>query len=106
MRVGPKLEIDARRQVVVSCKPIEAVTVPENRWLHVEMRCALGTEKSKTWQLTLTPKSGKPVTADGLPCDEGFATLDWLAFMSSGTSAGIMYIDNLVLRVASTDGRR
>ncbi len=95
MKVGPKLEIDAKRRILVSGKPLEGGQVPEGQWLHVEMRCRLGPQQGKTWSLRVTPRQGKPVSAEGLPCEEGFDKLDWLGFMSNGTVAGVLFLDNL-----------
>lgn len=98
MKVGPKLEIDAKRQIRVSNKLLDAAQVPEGEWLHVEMQCPLGPQPGKTWTLRLTPKQGKPLVAEGLPCEDGFEKLDWLGVMSSGTVAGVWFLDNLSLR--------
>jgi len=97
MQVGPKLEINAKRQVVAAGKTLEGQPVPENQWLHVETRCRLGPGAPKTGRLRATPKDGSPLAADGLPCDERFEGLDWLGFMSAGTEAGVMFLDNLRL---------
>jgi hypothetical protein len=101
LRVGLKLLIDAQRQVLVSDKLLDGATVPEGQWLHVEIRCALGPQPNKTWSLRITPRDGKPLVAQDLPCDEGFENLQWLGFMSQGTAAGVMFLDNLSLQPAA-----
>ena len=100
MQAGPRLEIDAKGQVLVAGKPLSGQQVRTGQWLHVEIRCPLGPQPGKTWSLRIAPKQGEPLVADGLPCDERFEHLGWLGFMSNGTADGVFYIDNLSLALA------
>ena len=72
--------------------------VPRSRWHseHLQVDVALGTLADGKWYLKVTDQAGK-VLFEGkdLPCGPEFDRIQWLGFVSNGTEAAEMYLDNV-----------
>jgi hypothetical protein len=101
-RAGPSFRVDGGKLLVAGRNPIE---IPAGSWIRFEIRVDLGDKKEKegsrprTWSLTVEKPGERPATFDGLPCSEGWKTVDWVGFVSDARGPTAFYLDDLDLNV-------
>ncbi len=94
-KVGPS--VWARDgQLVVGGKPLLAV--PQEAWIHLEMKAGLGTRADGTWELSVTLPGQPAKVFSGLRCGSAdWRELTWLGVSSSANANTVYYLDNLEL---------
>jgi hypothetical protein len=93
--VGPSFTIKGGRLTAPGTDPID---IPENTWVHFEIRCGLGNDATGTWAMTITPRDGKAIAKPKLRIKGAdFKRLDWLGFCSTADAKVVWYLDNLEL---------
>jgi hypothetical protein len=96
---GPSFTVKDGKLTAPGTDPID---VPEGKWTHFEIRCALGKDSTSTWSLTVTTEGAQPIHKPKLRLKSAeFKRLDWLGFCSTANAKVIWYIDNLDLSNAS-----
>ena len=98
-RVGPSLWVQNGKLRV---NGREVLDVPAGRWLEFEIRADLGDRekdraKPKTWSLKVAMPDADALKLDGLPCAEGWKTVDWVGFVSNAQQPTAFYLDDLQL---------
>ena len=98
-KVGPCLTIEKDGQLLLNERRPTQTRLPAGEWLHFAITDGLGRFADAKWNLTITDQSGK-VLFEGkdLPCAPEFDRIKWLGFVSNGTEAAEMYLDNVVMR--------
>ena len=97
-RVGPSLRIDASGTFEANGRPI--ATVPHSQWVHIEIRCPLGSKANGRYHLSLTLPRREPQEFPGLTCgSERFRRLEWLGFISFAADHAVFYLDNVTLNL-------
>ncbi len=92
-RTGPMITIADGK---LSVPGRELLAVPPNVWMHLEVSTHLGDESDGTWRLVVTLPGSAPQRFDGLRfVNAEMKTLDWLGFISAGTSAASWWLDEL-----------
>lgn len=95
-RVGPTLQI-AGGNLISGGRQL--LTLPLDTWIHLEVSAGLGGQSTGTWDLVVTIMGKEPVRFTKLNLqNENWMTLDWLGFVSDGTKASNIYIDNIELK--------
>jgi hypothetical protein len=78
---GPSIEVLADGTLQSGAKVLP-LKIPHGQWVHVELRCGLGPQAARTYQLRLT-LPGQSERLFDLPCARGFQTLGWIGFSPS-----------------------
>jgi hypothetical protein len=98
---GPSFTIKDGKLTAPGTNPID---VPDNKWTHFEIRCALGDDSTGTWAMTLTTEGARPIEKPKLRLKSpDFRHLDWLGFCATGNAATSFYLDNLDLSTTAED---
>lgn len=98
-KVGPCLYIEKDGQLLLNERRPTEVRLPAGEWIHFEITDGLGALADARWEMKITDQAGR-VLFEGmdLPCGPEFDRLLWLGFVSNGTEAAEMYLDNIALR--------
>ena len=104
-RVGPSLWVqDGKLRV----NGREVLDVPAGRWVQFEVRADLGGKGKgkarKTWSLRVMKPGAKTVKICGLPCAEGWRSVDWVGFVSNAQQPTAFHLDDLELSTQAGDG--
>jgi hypothetical protein len=98
-RIGPSVRIETDGTLKACDDAL--MTVPLGQWLHVEIVCALGTDATGTYDLTVTLPGEQPRKFEKLPTGSPeFRRLEWLGFISLANDTAAFYVDNLRLQQA------
>ena len=93
---GPSLRI---KDGAVTVGKRTLTTLPENAWIHMEVRAALGDASNGTWDLAIRLPGQPEQTFDDLPLRAPQAKrATWIGFISSGAAPAEWYLDNIVIR--------
>jgi len=103
-RIGPQLIVKPDGRLFAGEQ--EIVSLPVNRWVHVEMTCALGDKADGFWNLTITLPDGTKHVRRNLPCGvRKFSKVTWIGFISNGREPTVFYVDNISLAPVSGSKR-
>lgn len=91
--MGPNLTTTADGWLKANGK--QMVQLPEGKWVHIEINCALGDKANGKYDLTLTLPDAAPQVFKGVDCSPKFQTLNCIVFMSMAEAPAVFYIDNL-----------
>ena len=96
--IGPSLTFDGTGKVDASGKPLG--TVPIDKWVQVEVECALQQKATPgTYSVTLSIPGEPPRRFGAIPyTGTDFHELHWLGFTSNATTDAVFFIDDLKLR--------
>ena len=94
-RQGPTIRVTEDGTLVASGKQV--ARLPQQRWVHMEVRCGTGKEADATWSLAVAPKGGPVSRYEQLVCNDRFKRLNWLGFISLATNTTTFYLDNIKL---------
>ena len=75
----------------------EIAQVPVGQWCDVEILMHLSGPAAGTWDCTLTPKGGAPVSAKGMRWSKQFKALEWVGFMTNGASPAVWHLDDFLV---------
>lgn len=92
--VGPSFWVRDGK-LLVGGKPL--AEIPEETWVHLEVRAVTGDGAAGTWELELTLPGEVPRVFDRLACDPAWKSLEWLGFVSNADRKTVYQIDNLRL---------
>ena len=93
IKSGPSLTIAADGRLIVG--GLHPTTLPWDTWVHMEIQCALGSERTGTFSLTVTPAGGETQHWDDMPCGyRKFGKVNWVGIISGGREATRFQIDN------------
>jgi hypothetical protein len=96
---GPSFTIKDGKLTAPGTDPIE---VPEGKWTHFEIQCALGNDSTGAWSMTVATEGAQPIKKKKLRLKSAdFRHLDWLGFCSTANAKVVWYLDNLDLSNAS-----
>lgn len=96
LRPGPSLWIDRDGTLKVHGKPL--LKLPHSQWIHVEIACGVGPQRTGTWDLTIRlPSQRQPKRFTHLSCDPKFDAVTWVGFIAQGTETAAFYVDNVRL---------
>jgi hypothetical protein len=73
----------------------KTLPLPQDQWIHFEIRAGLGAQSSGTWDMTVQVPGEPPHQFTGLPSQPGWKTLDWLGFISNANGPSVFYLDNV-----------
>jgi len=98
-KLGPSLWIEKDGALLLNEKKPTGTRLPAGEWIHFQINDGLGKFADAKWELKITDQAGK-VLFEGkdLPCGPEFNRIEWLGFVSNGTEAAEMYLDNVVMR--------
>lgn len=98
-KAGPCLYIEKDGRLLLHGRKPTEVRLPAGQWLHFQITDGLGNLADAKWDMTITDQAGK-VLFEGkdLACAPEFNRIEWLGFVSNGTEAAEMYLDNVVMR--------
>jgi hypothetical protein len=95
-RIGPSLWFHPNGEVKTGDRTL--TTVPLGQWIRVEVVCPLGRSANGTYALTITVPGQAPQRFEDLPTGaNNFKRFDWCGFVSNGTEAAAIYLDDLSL---------
>jgi hypothetical protein len=95
---GPRFTVNDDGTLAAGGKDL--ATIPLETWVHIELRCVLGKQRTGTFELTLTTPGHQPKTWSELPCGyRKFAKMNWFGIISDATVQTRFQIDNLRLSV-------
>ncbi|MCC6446352.1 MAG: right-handed parallel beta-helix repeat-containing protein [Armatimonadetes bacterium] len=95
-RVGPSIRLE---EGALKAGNKELARIPDNRWVHLEIRSALGQMAAGTWDIAITlPGSRSPLTYRSLPGNPTFQRLQWVGFVADGDRQAAFYVDNVRVR--------
>lgn len=96
IKSGPSLSVKADGTLLV--KGQELMTIPPNRWVAVDIVCGLGSKRTGTFALTVTPSGGESRHWDALPCGyRKFGKVNWIGIISGAKAETRLQIDNFRL---------
>jgi hypothetical protein len=93
-QTGPSIRIQADGKLLLDQTPTDC-RIPDRAWTHIEMTDGLGKLADGRWELKITVKDKVLFERKDIPCDAGFASVQWLGFVSYGTAPAVFYIDNV-----------
>ncbi|MBT4818743.1 MAG: right-handed parallel beta-helix repeat-containing protein [Lentisphaerae bacterium] len=96
IKSGPSLSMKADGKLVV--KGQELMTVPHGKWMNLDVVCGLGSKRTGTFSLTVTPSGDEPRRWDALPCGyRKFGKVNWIGIISAAQTDTRFQIDNFRL---------
>ena len=95
-RAGPALWVGADGSCTVSGTKL--FDVPWGKWMHIEITCAVGPQRTGTYELRLTmPGEAQPRVFKDIHYDAGFHILSSILFTANADANGLFYVDDLHL---------
>lgn len=96
IKSGPSLSIGADGGLSVAGRRL--MTFPREAWTRVDVRCALGDERTGTFALTVTPTGGESQRWADLPCGyRKFRKVNWIGIISGAQATTRFQVDNFRL---------
>ncbi len=94
-KTGPALWIQGGKLTAAG----KQLTLPNNQWVHIEIKAGLGTQSTGTWELSVTVAGQAPQKFTGLKnINSDWKSLTWLGFVSNAKTKTVYYLDNLELK--------
>ena len=94
-KTGPALWIQGGKLTAAG----KQLTIPNNTWVHLEIKAGLGAKSTGTWELTVSIPGQSPQKFTGLKSiNADWKSLTWLGFVSNSQVKTIYYLDNLELQ--------
>ena len=94
-KVGPSLTVGADGALLANGKRL--VMLPQRTWVHLVIRCGLGTQAAGAYSLAVTLPGQTEQRFDGLHYQADFKAADWVGFSTFGKEGTQYYVDNLKL---------
>ena len=93
IKSGPSLSVGPDGTLIVGGQQL--MPFPRHTWVHVDVLCVLGAERTGTFSLTVTPSGGEAQHWDDLPCGyRKFSKVNWIGIISGASEATRFQIDN------------
>ncbi|MHB8972748.1 MAG: right-handed parallel beta-helix repeat-containing protein [Pirellulaceae bacterium] len=93
--VGPSLWV---QQGVLQVNGQKLLDVPVGKWIHCELVAGLGSQKTGTWNLTVTLPGQPPQRFENLALgNPDWQHATWVGFISNANAKSQWYVDNLQL---------
>ena len=96
-RTGPSLWVRDGKLSAGHGQPL--ADLPAGEWIQVEITAGLGSKATGSYALKVTLPGAAAREWSGLPCGEGWKSLEWLGFISNATTAVAFYIDDLKVQL-------
>ncbi len=94
-RTGPSLWIQGGKLNAAG----KQLIIPDNQWVHIEVKAGLGAQSTGTWDLTVTVRGQATQKFTGLKnANADWKELHWLGFVSNAKVKTVYYLDNLELK--------
>ncbi len=75
------------------------LAIPNNTWVHLEVKAGLGPQSTGAWELSVTVPGQSPHKLTGLKnVHADWKALHWLGFVSNAQAKTTYYLDNLELK--------
>lgn len=94
-KTGPSLWIQGGKLNAAG----KQIVIPDNQWVHIEVKAGLGSKSTGTWDLSVTIPGQSPQKFTGLKnANPQWKQLNWLGFVSNAKVKTVYYVDNLELK--------